>query len=1150
MSQNMCVNSSPKENNNFHSYSNRSHGNVNEDNVGVLNTSNEMDKKNRRSFELNSNKRDKKDTMIAFNERKMNVITSTPVNSGGNKRNTPNNSNSLRKSAGGGGGSGGSPMCLGDFIVGPMKTKRRSLNTEPKSDNAPSQSSNNEQSSSIKPKKRVAPIMLSKNVSKSDFSNNAFVIDDNFAVKTDELLPAPNERHLLKMNRDAITQDFMEQSHELNAKTLRATLRDKISESENMPQLNIDLSKVTHADLILRLAEIYSILIDFNLTINVLSEISYLVNLINTEIDPYSREMINNENVDLHLIVLKNLNNCIYFALNTLSRLKSLLIMLDVKTLTVLIKNDRIVMNDENLTKFLKSIFQYKTNLASKTVEGDNAPGYSYVFYQQENDSKGNFPTEKEFGAFKKQRDMFYAILKSWEQKHLNPSFNFSAEYGAKVHSLLRIIDHPINMAHLAKLFTAQLIISCNYDEFIIACDNHSVFLEQLKLALIAELMEMNDASYTTHVDIECSIEGLDTSHKSIIAKRSDSESNSEQIIQPSTIITMRVLAKFIGFVTSRPYTYDIPNRNFVVDERQIQLRNFLLPPFDIKSIILKSTFEKKLVVTIPWIVQYLYMLDYVSLCLNYYKDIFRLLYKLYTENYGHSLGESFIIRSCLGWLFEHCSLVDEYFTYRSETKFASLKQIKTISCFNEKLFDKYLSSNLEHLIVAACPFLADLRVSIMPSRFEKQVSRTGRFRHITTIQTENLNNKNDLKELDGRSKLAEAFLQSQSLSVRRIFEFVIERVTSAVVKDFQFKYLIPIKSEAMERVKEIKSTDWKIISKEMHEIYLKSFSQLVKIWDETIEDAVNHRTKIAFEALLPVETIENVKKTCIFLAIEKILKKVNDWKMSHMKGTEIFSKTIRVDAERLAKSNQTDTELQQTNFAIHLSKHIPSEFFFHLQEMQHIASLKPEKLSHEMLTSFFEETYEILSKQLFTANLYRTSGFVLLHIIQTVIVTRPDLIDAKILEMTVKIWKIDKLQQFLEKSPSVHNTTPENESPNSRHDENYKRSKYIFSKIVNPRLILQLDESPTPEISLKCLLDWLKSLLKCQLVKIDRLSDMFVSLFQYEWKKEQIDKIHYLSTNIAEFSKNDGCFNGHMDDEKSNLFLELVADLTVDLDI
>lgn len=29
---------------------------------------------------------------------------------------------------------------------------------------------------------------------------------------------------------------------------------------------------------------------------------------------------------------------------------------------------------------------------------------------------------------------------------------------------LLTLLEHPINMAHLAKLFTAQLIISCNFD--------------------------------------------------------------------------------------------------------------------------------------------------------------------------------------------------------------------------------------------------------------------------------------------------------------------------------------------------------------------------------------------------------------------------------------------------------------------------------------------------------------------------------------------------------------------------------------------------------------------------------------------------------------------------------------------------------------
>lgn len=76
------------------------------------------------------------------------------------------------------------------------------------------------------------------------------------------------------------------------------------------------------------------------------------------------------------------------------------------------------------------------------------------------------------------------------------------------------------------------------------------------------------------------------------------------------------------------------------------------------------------------------------------------------------------------------------------------------------------------------------------------------------------------------------------------------------------------------------------MIAKEMHEKYLKSFALLIKTWDETIHDAINHRTKNAFDALLPVETIENVKKTCISLSIQKILRKVNDWRSSNIKGT------------------------------------------------------------------------------------------------------------------------------------------------------------------------------------------------------------------------------------------------------------------------
>lgn len=71
-----------------------------------------------------------------------------------------------------------------------------------------------------------------------------------------------------------------------------------------------------------------------------------------------------------------------------------------------------------------------------------------------------------------------------------------------------------------------------------------------------------------------------------------------------------------------------------------------------------------------------------------------------------------------------------------------------------------------------------------------------------------------------------------------------------------------------------------------MHDKYLESFALLIKLWNETVRSAVFYRTRTAIDALLPVETIENVKKTCVYLATEEILQKVNDWRRSHMKGT------------------------------------------------------------------------------------------------------------------------------------------------------------------------------------------------------------------------------------------------------------------------
>jgi codanin-1 len=55
---------------------------------------------------------------------------------------------------------------------------------------------------------------------------------------------------------------------------------------------------------------------------------------------------------------------------------------------------------------------QIDSAIASQRVKSDTNNINKVVFYQQETDNRDNFPSDREFGAFKKQRDMFYAILR------------------------------------------------------------------------------------------------------------------------------------------------------------------------------------------------------------------------------------------------------------------------------------------------------------------------------------------------------------------------------------------------------------------------------------------------------------------------------------------------------------------------------------------------------------------------------------------------------------------------------------------------------------------------------------------------------------------------------------------------------------------
>lgn len=55
------------------------------------------------------------------------------------------------------------------------------------------------------------------------------------------------------------------------------------------------------------------------------------------------------------------------------------------------------------------------------------------VPFQPATDNRSNFSSDKAFHTFKKQRDIFYEVLREWEDFHKEPRWEFEAELGSRV---------------------------------------------------------------------------------------------------------------------------------------------------------------------------------------------------------------------------------------------------------------------------------------------------------------------------------------------------------------------------------------------------------------------------------------------------------------------------------------------------------------------------------------------------------------------------------------------------------------------------------------------------------------------------------------------------------------------------------------------
>lgn len=374
-----------------------------------------------------------------------------------------------------------SPICLGDFLT-PSSGKQKQRKTIPDSiesmahvanaavacekdfpcfspkgrTNRIAVTSSTPQLSTpkSKPTKRVVPTLISS--SRCDFTSPAFHSQNNILAVTHEE-ESDNTRQVLKMQKDELKKVFQD---ERPAPTnLRALIQERFAATNtNVPTKTappIQLDKITNQMALDKFVAIYSIILDLNLVTNILTELAYLVNLINVDADEYyeryphmvaadtsiaataktfideqydtSTSVGKNEidtGIDIgtnaatnvsSFMLLRNINNCVYFGLGVLKLQKHVLRLLDTRSIKVLLDNERLTTLDATIKDNLMTVYEHKMQLESSLHGHDSAFKVHNismkVSYQQEQDTQINFPSSREFATFKKQRDTFYSIL-------------------------------------------------------------------------------------------------------------------------------------------------------------------------------------------------------------------------------------------------------------------------------------------------------------------------------------------------------------------------------------------------------------------------------------------------------------------------------------------------------------------------------------------------------------------------------------------------------------------------------------------------------------------------------------------------------------------------------------------------------------------
>ncbi|XP_017885679.1 codanin-1-like [Ceratina calcarata] len=783
------------------------------------------------------------------------------------------------------------------------------------------------------------------------------------------------------------------------------------------------------------------------------------------------------------------------------------------------------------------------------------------VCFQIDTDNRENFPSAIAFQSFKNQRDTFYKIFRIWEENHSVPGWTFQIALGSKIRSMLTLHNDAINYYHFARLFKSQLLISCIqnrqhaeveddedilqalrqvnpkklnqlqerlvtpqpsknqitgptfpgvqefFKDFILFAFN-PIFYVHLENCLIYEIIELNDTQFNNS-EIE------------------DSETTVDEQTQQNFITclsSLRLLAKMLGLLVALPYRSESNNFKELV-ATQVEVRSKVLPSINMQLCLHDAIALGKLSLTIPWISEYLAMMDTVSLRLPYYKQTLELLYYIYkaVNHSDFSASDTFLsqqtailLKSTLNWLFELPNFPkDLYSTWQKMYKvreFRSLKQldkthIQKMMLTGEPTVSVNLSKcNLDKLDIInektlriCCP---TIEASVSVSNPNTNFNNYNPNKHIKPVTSQLKSTKSaGIKHLE--LQLEEAFFHGQPASTQKTVDFVSERVASTCVKHIcntllmtsretnlnNFRKILKRKQEqSLEEQLFINTTNFKAsVVNDMNAAATNISKELKDQCETCIPTICELRVTQSIEALLAEDSLPSVKEMCVKIATRLATERIHQWIQSHIVGGSLFIKDMELELNRFLKNN---TPLQPIQERKHNQNALsPTTTTDNLRELiWDLLESGDESLTLTTVSTTLDNLYQTLNERAdLVVGVERILYSLSTDLALFLVAYRSDLFTVKVQEKFIKVWAMSRCKALESDSP-IH-------------------------RIFSSRNIMLLAQPEKAEIW-PMFGKFIKKLIEKDVLDVNSLSDQCVALFRQNWP---VPTLRHLSKCLTE---------------------------------